>query len=65
MTRNGKIIPFLDLKFNSAEKNIPIKKIVIGPNCKVDELDILHLLGFYKYDFDEIEIVKSKSSYCV
>lgn len=65
MTRNGKIIPFLDLKFNSAEKNIPIKKIVIGPNCKVDELDILHLLGFYKYDFDKIEIVKSKSSYCV
>lgn len=65
MPKNGKIISFLDLKFDLEEENLPIKKIVIGPNCKVDELDILHLLGFYKYASDEIEIIKSKSSYCL
>lgn len=64
-TKNGKIISFLDLKFDLEEKDIPIKKIVIGPNCKVNELDISHLLEFYKYDSDEVEIVKSKSSYCL
>lgn len=36
-TKNGKIISFLDLKFDLEEKDIPIKKIVIGPNCKVNE----------------------------
>lgn len=65
MANNGKIIPFLDLKFDLDKKNLPIKKIVIGPNCKVDELDVYHLLGFYKYDVESIKIENSKSSYCL
>lgn len=65
MVRNGKIIPYLDLKFDTEEDNYPIKKIVIGPNCKVDELDIYHLLEFFGFDGREIEIVRSVSSYCL
>lgn len=65
LARNGKIIPYLDLKFDLDEDNLPIKKIVIGPNCKVEELDIYHLLEFFGFDGDEIEIIKSKSSYCL
>lgn len=65
MVRNGKIIPFLDLKFDLCKEHIPIKKVIIGPNCKVDELDVFHLLGFYKYNVDEIEIARSESSYCL
>ena len=63
MVRNGKIIPYLDLKFNLDTNDIPIKKIVIGPNCKVGELDIYHLLEFFGYENDKIEIKKSQSSY--
>lgn len=65
MVRNGKIIPYLDLKYDLDENNLPIKKIVIGPNCKVDELDIYHLLEFFGFDGNEIEIVRSASSYCL
>ncbi len=65
MAAKGNIIPFLDLKFDLDEKNMPIKKIVIGPNCKVKQLDIYHLLEFFKFDGNEIKIVKSKSSYCI
>lgn len=65
MVRNGKIIPYLDLKFDLDVDSMPIKKIVIGPNCKVEKLDIYHLLEFFNFDGNEIEIVKSESSYCV
>lgn len=65
MVRNGKIMPYLDLKYDLNEDNLPIKKIIIGPNCKVYELDIYHLLNFFGFDGDEIEIMKSNSSYCL
>lgn len=65
MVRNGKIIPYFDLKFDLDENDLPIKKVIIGPNCKVDERDIYHLLEFFGFDGDEIEITRSKSSYCV
>lgn len=65
MVRNGKIIPYLDLKFDLDENDLPIKKVIIGPNCKVDEQDIYHLLEFFGFDGDEIEIERSKSSYRV
>lgn len=65
MAKNGKIIPYLDMKFDLDKDNLPIKKVVIGPNCKVDELDVYHLLSFYKFDGDKIEIVRSQSSYCL
>lgn len=63
MVRNGKIIPYLDLKFDLDTSDIPIKKIVIGPNCKVGELDIYHLLEFFGFESDTIKIEKSQSSY--
>lgn len=65
LAKNGKIIPFLDLKFDLNENDIPVKKIIIGPNCKVDELDIIHVLEFFHYDSEEIDIVESQSSYCL
>ena len=65
MVRNGKIIPYLDLKFDLDENDLPLKKVIIGPNCKVDEQDIYHLLEFFGFDGDEIAITRSKSSYCV
>lgn len=65
MVKKGKIIPYLDLKFDLDKKNIPIKKIVIGPNCKVNELEIFHLLEFFGFDGTEIEIARSRSSYCL
>lgn len=65
MVKNGKIIPYLDLKFDLDKNYLPIKKVVIGPNCKVNELDIYHLLEFFKFDGDRIEIVRSQSSYCL
>ena len=63
MVKSGKIVPYLDLKFDLDKSNLPIKKVIIGPNCKVNILDIYHLLQFYGIDGDEIEIIKSKSSY--
>lgn len=63
MVKNGRIIPYLDLKFDLDKGNFPIKKVIIGPNCKVNILDIYHLLQFYGFDGDKIEIIKSKSSY--
>lgn len=63
MVRNGKIVPYLDMKYDLDEDNMPIKEIIIGPNCKVDELDIFHLLEFFRFDGNNIEIKSSKSSY--
>lgn len=63
MVKSGRIIPYLDLKFDVDKSNLPIEKVIIGPNCKVNILDIYHLLQFYGFDADEIEIKKSKSSY--
>lgn len=63
VVKSGKIVPYLDLKFDFDKNNLPIKKVVIGPNCKVNNLDIYHLLQFYGFAGDEIKIIKSKSSY--
>lgn len=37
-------------------------KNIIGPNCEVSGGDIFHLLEFYGFDGNEIEIVNSDSS---
>lgn len=63
MVKNNKIISYLDLKFDFYKDNLPVKKIIIGPNCKVSNLDIFHLLEFYGFEGNEIEIIKSESSY--
>ena len=63
MVKSGRIIPYLDLKFDVDKNNLPIEKVIVGPNCKVNILDIYHLLQFYEFDADKIEIKKSKSSY--
>lgn len=65
MTRSGRIVPYVDLKFDLDKRNIPIRKVIIGPNCKVNDLDVYHLLNFYGFDGNEIEITRSKSSYCI
>ena len=62
IARNGKIVPYLDLKYDLGEI-LPVKKIIIGPNCKVDELDIYHLLEFFGFNANSIDIINSKSSY--
>ena len=56
MVKGGRIIPYMDLKFDFDKSDFPIRKVVIGPNCKVDILDIYHLLQFYGFDRDKIEI---------
>jgi len=63
MTKNGKIISYLDLKYDTNPNDLPIKKIIIGPNCRVSESDIYHILEFFGFDGTEIQIQKSKSSY--
>ena len=63
MVKNGRIIPFLDLKIDFDKSNLPIEEVIIGPNCKVNILDIYHLLQFYGFNGEKIKIEKSKSSY--
>lgn len=63
MVKSGRIIPYLDLKFDVDKNNLPIEEVITGPNCKVNILDIYHLLQFYGFDGDKIEIKKSQSSY--
>ena len=63
MVRNGKIVPYLDMKYDLDEDSIPVKEIIIGPSCKVDKLDIFHLLEFFGFDGNKINVEKSKSSY--
>jgi hypothetical protein len=64
MVKNDKIISYMDLKYDYSGE-LPIKQIYIGPNCKVMEDDIFHLLEFYGFDANHIRIGKSKSSYCL
>jgi len=63
MVKSGRIIPYLDLKFDVDKNNLPIEEVITGPNCKVNIIDIYHLLQFYGFDGDKIEIKKSQSSY--
>ena len=63
MVKNGRIITFLDLKIDFDKSNLPIEEVIIGPNCKVNILDIYHLLQFYGFNGEKIKIEKSKSSY--
>ena len=63
MTRRNRIVSYLDLKYDTYLDELPIEKIIIGPNCKVTEGDIFHLLEFYGFEGNQIAIVKSKSSY--
>ena len=65
MSRNNKIISYLDLKYDIYTDSLPVKKIIIGPNCEVSGGDIFHLLEFYGFDGNEIEIVNSNSSYSI
>ena len=65
MVRNNKIISYLDIRYDLEKNNWPVKKIIIGPNCGVSEWDIFHLLEFYHFEGNKIEIVKSDSSYSI
>lgn len=65
MVRGNRIVSYLDMRYDTYQDELPIEKIIIGPNCKVTEGDVFHLLEFYGFDGNQIEIVKSKSSYCV
>lgn len=62
MERNGKIVSYLDLKYDTMDE-MPVKEIILGSDCKVGENDVYHLLEFYGYDVDDINILRSKLSY--
>jgi len=62
MERNGKIVSYLDLKYDTMDE-MPVKEIILGSDCKVGENDVYQLLGFYGYDVDNINILRSKLSY--
>lgn len=62
MERNNKIVSYLDLKFD-AFGDMPVKEIILGSDCKVDEYDIFHLLGFYGFDAEKVNIYRSQLSY--
>ena len=62
MERNGKIVSYLDLKYDTMAE-MPVKEIILGSDCKVDESDVYHLLGFHGYDVDNIKILRSELSY--
>lgn len=36
MVKSGRIIPYLDLKFDVDKNNLPIEEVITGPNCKVN-----------------------------
>lgn len=62
MEKNGKIVSYLDLKYDTMAE-MPVKEIILGSDCKVDENDVYHLLGFYGYNVNDISILRSKLSY--
>lgn len=62
MERNGKIVSYLDLKYDIMNE-MPIKEIILGSDCKIVENDIYHLLGFYGFDLYSINILRSQLSY--
>lgn len=61
-SKNNKLITYFDLSFDKI-KNLFIKKIVLGPNCKVEFLDIIHCLYVLGYDANNIAITKSDATY--
>lgn len=63
--RNNKLVSYLDLKYDIHMDSLPVEKIIIGSNCKVSKGDIFHLLEFYGFDGNEVEIAKSESSYSI
>lgn len=62
MEKDGKIVSYLDLKYDVMD-DMPIKEIILGSDCKVNKYDIFHLLGFYGFDAEKINIHRSKLSY--
>lgn len=53
------ISSFIEMNFDRIKSNF-IKKIYIGPDCKVEHEDVRLLLDVYEYDIISVEIVKSK-----
>lgn len=62
----GNICSYFELNFNNCNNNF-IKKIILGPKCKIRELDLKILLRKYKYISDikskEILIESSNAPY--
>lgn len=61
-TTASKIIPYFDLSFASIKDKL-IKEIIIGPKSEVTELDIQVLLSTYGYNFNKVNIKKSRATY--
>ena len=62
MEKNGDIVSYMDLRYDIFDE-IPIKEIILGSSCKIKEDDVYHFLLFHGYDADNINILRSKSSY--
>ena len=62
MEKNGKIISYIDLKFDTLNY-MPIKEIILGADCRVSENDIYHVMSFYGFDADKINVYRSDISY--
>jgi hypothetical protein len=60
---NNDLKSFIELPLNSENIDIPaIKKVIIGPKCRVNEQDIKEFVQ--KYFGYKIKVTKSKISYC-
>ncbi len=58
--RNGNIVEYYDLDISKLLDGF-IKKIILGPKCKVEEEDIHMLLK--KFGYENVDVVWSKGSY--
>lgn len=61
-SNDRKITSYCDLSFEKKKKDF-IKKIYLGPNCKMNENDMIHILNILRFNANEIEILPSKASY--
>lgn len=65
-TRNGNLIPFVDINYKNAIDAGIIKRIIIGPKANVEQDELrqyLYFNGFRKDAIEKIKIEKSSLSY--
>jgi len=61
-TRNGKIVTYFDLNFSEVRHEF-IKKIIIGPNCKMNAKDIYQSLRIMGFNTQNIDVLQSDATY--
>lgn len=61
-SNDRKITSYCDLSFEKKKRDF-IKRIYLGPNCKMKENDMTHILNILGFNANDIEILPSQASY--